>query len=170
MNKFYTGVGSRKTPSGILLLMQNIAAKLNKLNWTLRTGNARGADEAFLIGATLEGPPPSECYSPQDLGPDTASAKACQMAKRIHPAWDRCDEYARALHARNCFQVLGRNLDSPSKFLICWTPNGAPIGGTRTAIMLARENEIPVYNLAREGIRLRLETFAYAEKSCECPF
>ena len=34
-------------------------------------------------------------------------------------------------------QVLGLDLKTPSKFLICWTPEGKEKGGTATAIKLA---------------------------------
>ncbi len=59
------------------------------------------------------------------------------------------------LHVRNTFQVLGPNLDDPSDFVVCWTPDGAEkaedtsevTGGTGTAIRIASTYEIPVYNL-----------------------
>ena len=73
--------------------------------------------------------------------------KAFEIAAYIHPHWNKLKDGAKRLHARNIHQVLGHDLKSPSKFLICWTQNGEPIGGTRTSIILAREIKIPVYNL-----------------------
>ena len=40
--KYYTGIGSRKTPDDICKLMTKVAAKLSCDNWTLRSGGADG--------------------------------------------------------------------------------------------------------------------------------
>lgn len=80
---------------------------------------------------------------------DELEAKANQLVDQIHPNPYALTQGARKLHARNCYQVLGRDLQTPSEFLVCWTLNGQDIGGTRTAICLARMNNIPVWNLGR---------------------
>ena len=72
------------------------------------------------------------------------------IAAEVHPTWDRLSQGARGLHSRNCFQVLGSDLSSPSKFLVCWAQidkHGVPKGGTRTSWVLATQNNIPRYNL-----------------------
>ncbi len=141
MSKFYTGVGSRSTPPHILEIMTNLAGKLALEGWILRSGGAQGADSAFEFGAArVNGP--KEIYRASD-----ANKAALEMAGAIHPAWYKCSDYVRKLHARNCFQVLGRDLRTPSSFLVCWTLSGADIGGTRTAIVLARNHNIKVINL-----------------------
>ena len=68
---------------------------------------------------------------------------------------------------RNVYQVLGKDLNTPSEFVICWTPDGAETanersiktGGTGFAIALADSLGIPVYNLANpeslEEVRLK---------------
>jgi hypothetical protein len=141
MSKFYTGVGSRSTPQNIREVMVELAKKLATDGWTLRSGGAAGADSAFEYGVSLVGGYKEIYYA------DQANKAALEMASTIHPAWHRCSDYVRKLHARNCFQVLGRDLRTPSSFLVCWTLNGADIGGTRTAIVLARNNNIEVINL-----------------------
>lgn len=47
----YAGIGSRETPEDVLLLMSQTAKKLAWQGWTLRSGGAPGADQAFQIGA-----------------------------------------------------------------------------------------------------------------------
>jgi hypothetical protein len=44
-------------------------------------------------------------------------------------------------------QVLGRSGDTPSLFLVCWTPAGTDDGGTGYAVRCARAHAVPVYNL-----------------------
>jgi hypothetical protein len=122
-------------------IMGLLAVKLAIDGWTLRSGGAVGADSAFEHGATLVGGS-KEIYLASD-----ANKTALEIASAIHPTWHRCSDYVRKLHARNCFQVLGRDLRTPSSFLVCWTLGGADIGGTRTAIVLARNHNIEVINL-----------------------
>lgn len=152
---FYTGVGSRKTPNDVLALMNKIAIKMSHLGFTLRSGGAEGADKAFELGASMK-----EIYYAKDCTPE-----AMEIAGQFHPAWNllRKDgvtpvvsDYARKLHGRNAFQVLGRQLNLPSQYCICWTPDGATThmervqrtGGTGTAISIADAYKVPVINLA----------------------
>ena len=69
------------------------------------------------------------------------------LASQVHPAWDRCNEWARGMHSRNCHQILGYDLKSPVDAVICWTPDGAVVGGTATSIRIAMKYDIPVFNL-----------------------
>ena len=162
MIKFYTGVGSRKTPQNILNLMTATARKLAAMGYILRTGDAIGADTAFNSGAGNA----CERYTAAD-----ATTEAEAISKRFHPAWNRCKPFARKLHARNAFQVLGRNLQTPSAFLICWTPEGETrhshrtikTGGTGTAISIADNYNIPVFNLANPEHCLRIKAFALSK-------
>lgn len=151
----YTGIGSRKTPHKVLGIMYGIGASLAKRGDTLRSGAADGADSSFESGCDLLNGL-KEIYIPWRgfnnkegiYVSDVTQAK--EIASKIHPAWDKCSDGARSLHARNVFQVLGADLLTPTEFVVCWTPKGEDSGGTRTAIVLAKENNIPVYNLAKK--------------------
>lgn len=48
--RYYTGIGSRGTPSEILEIMTDIARFLAETGYTLRSGGASGADTAFESG------------------------------------------------------------------------------------------------------------------------
>ena len=70
-----------------------------------------------------------------------------RIASEVHPAWDRCNEWARGMHSRNCHQILGYDLQSPVDAVICWTPDGKIQGGTATVIRISMKYDIPVFNL-----------------------
>ena len=74
-------------------------------------------------------------------------AETERIASEVHPAWDKCNEWARGMHSRNCHQILGYDLQSPVDAVICWTPDGKMVGGTRTALLLAQDAGIPIFNL-----------------------
>ena len=90
-----------------------------------------------------------------------AIPSAEQIASSVHPAWDRCNEYARKLHTRNVAQVLGADLKHPVDFLVCWTKNGKKIGGTSTAISVAEMNNILVFNLYFESDLQKLRELVF---------
>lgn len=72
-----------------------------------------------------------------------------RIAENLHPAWANCDDYARKQHARNIHQILGYHLDRPVNAVVTWCvtdKNGNPTGGTSTAIKLAKQHDIPVFN------------------------
>lgn len=155
---FYTGVGSRKTPPEILLIMEHISRALYKTGFVLRSGGAVGADLAFEAGAGTR----KSIYLAKHC-----TNEACAIAKKYHPVWDRLPLFSQKLHGRNAFQVLGGCLDEPSKFLVCWTPDGCTChaertiatGGTGTAISIASENGVPVFNLQRADHLQRIVNF-----------
>ena len=127
---------------------------LHARGWILRSGGADGADRAFERGVANR--KNKEIFLPwrnynnrPDAPYDTHLVvhKALEIAATIHPVWKDLSESVKQLHARNIHQVLGKNLDTPSKFLVCWTKGGKPVGGTRTAIIVAQENNIPVFNI-----------------------
>lgn len=143
----YTGVGSRQTPADICKLMTKIASRLEKKNYTLRSGGAVGADSAFEKGVEKL----KEIYFAND-----ATEEAMKIASSFHPAWHRCKDYVRKLHARNVFQVLGKDLKTPSDFLICWTPEGSGSGGTGQAIRIATHYQIPIYDMGIPEVERKL--------------
>lgn len=162
--KVYAGIGSRQAPPEILSLAEVAAECLEALGWVLRSGHAPGADRAFESGAGRRAevflPWPSfERSEPLEADAifDRPTLAAIQMASRIHPAWDRLSRGAQALHARNMHQILGRELNSPVRFVLCWTPGARVSGGTGQAMRLATEHDIPIYNLARGEHLWRVE-------------
>jgi hypothetical protein len=45
--------------------------------------------------------------------------------------------------------VLGHDLRSPSRFVVCWTADGRATGGTGQAIRIAEAYAVPVFNFGR---------------------
>lgn len=138
----YAGIGSRKTPSTIWQIMTNVGTIIARKGHLLRSGGAKGADTAFELGCDW-GNGTKEIFRPADVTP-----AAIGHAAMFHPVWSACDWDARQLHARNSMIMLGRNLDDPVNFVVCWTPGGHPIGGTGQALRIATAYKIPVFNLA----------------------
>lgn len=114
----------------------------------LRSGGAKGADKAFEAGCDA-GSGSKEIFYANDAKGDSA---AFDLAARFHPNWGACSPYAKFLHARNGYIILGKDLDTPVDEIVCWTPNASGSGGTGQALRIAKEYEIPVWDLADEAI------------------
>jgi len=147
---YYTGIGSRKTPDDVLKQMTTLASNLELTGFTLRSGGAAGADSAFEAG--VKDPKNADIYLPWHNFNNNPSAHqhAYDMAKHFHPNWNACSQAARKFHARNCYQVLGLDLKTPSQFVLCWTPNAKVAGGTGQALRIAEHYSISIFNLADE--------------------
>lgn len=165
VKRYYAGVGSTETPVELRKSIEELAAELGKAGYILRSGGAPGADTFFEAGC---GAHPKEIFLPwvgfngRKFGITEILPEAFDLAAQFHPAWDKCKTGAMYLHARNCHQVLGRDLRTPADFVVCWTPGGKGSGGTGMAIRIAEAYDIPVFDLASEGVMDRFD--AYLEK------
>jgi len=140
--------------------MESIATMLASLRKTLRSGAAPGADAAFERGCDLADGK-KEIFLPWKGFNGSSSRffpppkEAEVLASLHHPNWAACRPAARKLHARNCQQVYGVDLEWPVDFVLFWAPenNGKVQGGTATAVHLARHTNIPAFNLCDEATR-----------------
>lgn len=168
MYKPYAAFGARKTPDDVLDIMATIGEELEAMGFIQRNGAAEGADEAFLENiqdpTTVELFLPWQGYNGYESDMPLPKAFAYEVAFLNHPNWQACDERARMLHARNSHIALGTSSkDTPSLFGVCWTPNGACVGGSGQTIRVLDTNLIPVFNLGI-GEHVLDELVAYVEK------
>lgn len=154
--RYYAGIGSRQTPVEIQGVMTNIAAYAETRHFVLRSGAAQGADAAFERGVhsinMMQIFIPWRSFSNQrhhrhEYASAEIKAEAYSLASKFHPNWNACSDGARALHARNVLQILGPYLDLPVEFVVCWTRNASGNGGTGQALRIARELQIPIFDL-----------------------
>lgn len=177
LSKTYAGIGSRTTPTNVMLYENKLARYLDQVKgYRLHTGDALGSDKAFggrkqpfrkvngkvtLWSSYTYIPENIRVYYPDDARGDV---KAIEIAKTLHPNPSSLTEYALLLMARNAYQILGKNLDTPVDFVICWTKDGCEhwqtrtqaTGGTGQAIELASRLDIPVINIANSNVNDRL--------------
>lgn len=167
---YYAGVGSRDTPQEHLERMTHYSKSLHQMQWTLRSGGARGADTYFELGSQR-----NDIFLPErkrgkkgtaleDL-PLAMVMQAQKIGKPFHPRWGQLDEFSLKLMTRNVFQVLGRNLQTPVKFILFWAPSSFDSdglvkdakGGTGFAIRLGRSLGIPLIHVNHPTSRPVLE-------------
>jgi len=163
---YYAGIGSRDTPQNILEIMEKLALCLGKNNYILRSGGSPGADTAFETGAKKTDSE-YEIFLPWSKFRDRKGknyidvrnldtfSKAKKIAKQNHPYFNELSPESKKLIIRDTYQVLGKDLNTPSEFIVCWTPDGCityrdrskETGGTGQAITIASKRGIPIFNL-----------------------
>lgn len=164
--KFYTVVGSRKTPKDICDLMSQIGIKLESQGWILRSGAAIGADSAFEKYVTNK-----VIYTIKnfDFSPENYDFCKSELFSILGKGlcFDNYSKNSQILILRDMNQVLGsiKTTLEKSKFLICYTPYenyelnppNNHCGGTRFAVRIAKKHQIPVYNLVNKQDKERIE-------------
>lgn len=154
MDYFYTGIGSRQTPSYILTYMTKLAETLAISNYVLRSGHAAGADSAFELGCDNK-KGKKEIYLPWKNFNGSISKhynvpkKAFEIAEYYHPVWNKLSDAAKKLMARDVLQILGQDLKTPTNFIFCYTDKGLIKGGTGEALRIAIDYKIPIFNFGK---------------------
>jgi hypothetical protein len=160
----YACIGSRKAAEtkNIKGIMQECIIHLNAFNALNRTGGADACDqwgeevaiesEIFIPFAKfrpdlMDNPPAHKKVIKTWLLPKEIKDKAMEMAEEVSPHLKFARYGARVMHGRNPFQILGKDLNDPDDFVLCYTKHGKIEGGTATAIKLALKYNIPVFNL-----------------------
>lgn len=180
MYKYYTGIGSRKTPENILKKFKDIATFLETKQYILRSGGADGADSAFESGVINEDNKriflpwkgfngnKSRYYIPPNHIDEKSWRikypffdKVYNLAEEYHRNWKHLTPPVKRLQARNGLQVFGERLNNPSDFVICYAPLNN-LGGTGQAIRIAIANNISVYNFANDTDIIKFMEFKNA--------
>jgi len=169
--RYYSGIGSRKTPKEIIPTIEEIATLLGEKGYTLRSGGADGADTFFEDYSNNK-----EIYLPwkgfnnneselylENMNPEIVN-KAEEISKKFHPRWNSLNKAGRSLMTRNVFQVLGDDLKTPVDFVVCWTETGKIEGGTGQAMRIARNMGIPIFNLFFYDAVAGVKEFLYENK------
>lgn len=171
--RYATFVGSRKAKPIHVKLCSVVTREATRRGFHARTGDAIGMDAGCRLGAI---PGKLTVYSAKPkhgaiCGPSLPNFdEATAIAKAVHPYWERCSSFAKLLHGRNPYQVLGESLNEPSEIFVCWAPpNGenAVKGGTNTAYQVAYDWGIPIFNFYFKedwnNLRSYLERFPVLE-------
>jgi hypothetical protein len=145
--------------------MEATGAKLVRHGYTLVSGNAPGADQAWARGGNASDPTRVELCLPWESFETSAihgrnvvrvldlrSAGYFDRVKETHPRFDRLSLGALRLHARNAMIVEGAHLVlgalNPAK------PGG---GGTGSAFRIAQRQLICTFNVADSLVRKMID-------------
>ena len=147
--KAYTGIGSMECPLNILDEMQSIALRLSSSRILRSTGTGcKSFENGCKQGSgALEMFIPWKGFNGYEANIYYISRKAAEYAKRTHPYWDALQAGNKKVQACNVQRILGRELNDPVEFVICWTDRGRKNGVVGHYIRPARVAGIPILDL-----------------------
>lgn len=156
----YTGIGSRNITPHERQLIYQIAEKLLEYDYVCLSGNAEGSDNAFQVGSKhncvlmLPWDGFNEHVYPHTKALDAyvvgKEEKGVEAMMELHPHNDTLKDSAKALHARNYYQIMGFDKYPKSEFVICCADrdyNGDIKGGTGQAERIAKKYKVPIINI-----------------------
>ena len=162
---FVACIGSRDITPEEETLMEDIGAYLARNGHTVKTGNAKGADQAYARGANRVSPAavvlclPWANYEEQavKLGniihhESQATAEERAYAELAHPAWLRLTQGARKLMVRNAMIIFGSTL-----VIARTNPAKKGGGGTGHGVRIAEMLGIKVRDLSDYQQRREIE-------------
>lgn len=157
--KVYAGIGSRKLNQNELSLCYHIGKYMARLGWTIRTGAAVGADQAFADGALSIGGKAILClpwptYEEQWVSWALSQGAQIRVLKDSDlRAWAWAEKFTkpgvRRLMARNWLIVAG------VKFTVAWPKKNEMgyLGGTGHGMNIAKEKGQEVKDLSNPETR-----------------
>lgn len=166
MNERIACIGSRETPHVVLKWMEATGAKLVRSGYTIVSGNAPGADQAWARGGNSMDPTRVELCLPWESFESSAvhgrnvvqtfnstdGDRYVRLVAATHPNFGRLTDAALRLHARNAMIVEGAHL-----VLGALNPDKISGGGTRSAFRIAQRHRICTFNVADALIRSMID-------------
>lgn len=194
-NKRVCIIGSRDTPEHVLKVTKAYANILAELGYGISSGGCPlGMDDAAFRGAykhktsdksknriyiswdgmsNLWHNPEQGIYDAQRFDNYEVAKVMAQLARG---SFEGLRRGGIAHHSRNPYQPMGDTLCDPVLFVLFYAKpdgkNGKVKGGTNTAVKIAIEHGVPVYNLFYQDVLDRVESFVInvklhqLEKSC----
>ena len=154
----YAGIGSREVSQDMFRFLSSIGMKMATNEHTLRSGGAIGSDTAFETGHLQVTKHNIEIFRPDDI----SVVKYLEIANsnKMSLLYNACFEYpfdamkywTQQLLMRNLLTIIGHNLSTYVDGVICYTRDGQEIGGTRYAIRIAKQLNIPVLNVGNRSM------------------
>ena len=167
--KYWTGIGSREVTDEITQLQITIGENMARRGYILLSGGAGGSDENFHKGVCNVDATLAQVWLPwkgfrlNEIDFDTTGTDYVVPTKAmfdraatyyeesgVMPWFSNMKQGAQKLHGRNYNQIFSSQSTPASRVVIYAAPENAKgevKGGTRSAVLIARNEGVPTYNL-----------------------
>lgn len=159
-------LSNQDAPDEIKSVCEKLARVLVENGYTIRTSGGKGGEEAFEKGAGDK----VEVYIPWK-GFDQKQSQFCKtkdeakdVVRQFSPSFESLSKGVQTIIASKAHVILGKDLNSPIRFLVVWSLDGAETkkectaktGFVSTPIKIAESIQIPVFNLKRSDALERI--------------
>lgn len=174
--RFVAIIGSRETPPEAIRVLEDTGECLCNIGIAVTSGDADGADKAGIRGAMrsswwpdigarvflpwngIQYPDGFKRWADNRIYFDATKFENYEEARAIalkaRGSFEGLKRGGIAMQTRNPYQILLDDLSTPVGFVVFWAKPigklGKVSGGTNTAVQIAIERGIPIYNLATD--------------------
>jgi hypothetical protein len=161
--KYYTAIGPIDYPIEIQETLIKIGAFLASEKYTLRSGASEGFEYTIESGCN-KAKGAKEIWLPWFKYEDHSSKlrweqNGWDFISKRKKDWDTLKLTHKIYLARIPHQLLGLNLDEPSKFMLTWSYQGKGAHIFEEALKIAKEYKIPVFDLGDEKGLLKFKKY-----------
>ena len=165
LHNTYIGVGS-SAPDNIIDRVQRVSTGLAKHHYKLRSDGESGISSIFEKNShDSEIYLPYKNYNNHQSPLHKSSKEAEYIANKYHPAFDALNTEQRKIITRYSHLVLGKDLREPALFALVYSEDGAESAKEVTSrtgvvghvIILCQSLSIPIHNLVRDNVLIRIE-------------
>lgn len=164
----YAAISNENAPANVIEQFKSIAIDMENRGYTMRTSGNKGVEEIIEVVAQNK-----EIYIPWKKFNDRESQyckvdkSAIDLVGTLHPSFQDLKDSVKAIIGRYAHVILGKDLKSPVRCVVCWTEDGvesakdktAKTGYCGTPIQIASNARIPVFNLKNDNAIYRLKNF-----------
>jgi len=164
----YVITGDRSTPPEVTSRLVAVMKQLEEKHFTTRSSGLDGPDATIIKdSANLELFLPWKPFNGLESKNYFNTKECLVIAKQFHPAFDGLKPAIHAFLGCNVRLILGNNLKSAARFMLCYTEDGAESDKTKSsktgnlglAISIASAMRVPVFNFRHTDAEQRLFTF-----------
>lgn len=164
----YTVTANREIPQEPMNIIIDLIKELEGRGYTMRTAGREGPEDTFDKTATKkEIHLPWRGFMDKESKFSFTSENAKVLAGQLTPSFEGMKPGLQTILASDVKTILGKELRSPTLFLITWSEDGAETmqektsrtGNVGLAIALACKLKIPIFNLGKPNSLQRLRQY-----------
>lgn len=166
--KAYAALSNKNAPEEVVETMRRLVHKLNDEGYTLRTAGNEGPEESLEAQTEQkEVHIPWKGFNNRESRFNRNDNNAIEIVQAFHPTFASLKPAVQAIIARSAHVILGKDLRSPVRFLVCWSEDGLENAKDRSIksgymgmpVAVANSLSIPVFNLKNADATTRLRNF-----------
>ena len=162
----YAAISNDNAPSHVVEQFKKIAMDMETRGYTMRTSGNKGVEEIIeSLVSNKEVHVAWKGFNQRETQFTRVDKAAIELVGTLHPAFNDLKDSVKTIIARYAHVILGKDLKSPVRCVVCWTEDGAESAKEVTSrtgvvghvIILCQSLSIPIHNLVRDNVLIRIE-------------
>lgn len=164
----YAAISNDNAPPHVVEQFKKIVLDMEARGYTMRTSGNKGVEEIIeSLVSSKEVHVAWKGFNQRETQFTRVDKAAIELVGTLHPAFNDLKDSVKTIIARYAHVILGKDLKSPVRCVVCWTEDGAESAKEKTAktgycgtpIQIASNARVPIFNLKNDNAIYRLNNF-----------